>query len=73
LFRSVEAAATDRVALLGIVPDAKSGIVQISAEASDAETISTTQAARAAARTLQVYLLQHERERQNAVRRSVSW
>ena len=69
LFRSVEAAATDRVALLGIVPDAKSGIVQISAEASDAETMFDYVRRLEQQRELsQVYLLQHDRERQNAVR-----
>ena len=39
LFRSVEGAATSRVMLLGIDPDAKSGMVRISAEASDAEAM----------------------------------
>lgn len=39
LFRSVEGAATDRVMLLGIDPDARSGMVRISAEASDSEAM----------------------------------
>ena len=39
MFRSVEGAATSRVMLLGIDPDAKSGMVRISAEASDAEAM----------------------------------
>jgi hypothetical protein len=39
LFRSVEGAASGQVMLLGIDPDAKSRMVRISAEASDAEAM----------------------------------
>jgi Tfp pilus assembly protein PilN len=69
LFRSVEGAATERVTLLGIEPDAKSGMVQVSAEASDAEAmfdyVRRLEQQQALSR---VYLLQHQREPQNNVR-----
>ena len=69
LFSSVEGAATDRVVLLGIAPDPKSGMVQVSAEASDAETMFDYIRRLEQQRELsQVYLLQHQRERQNTVR-----
>lgn len=69
LFRSVEDAATDRVTLLGIEPDAKSGMVQISAEASDAEAMFDYVRRLGQQRELsQVYLLQHQQERQKVLR-----
>ena len=39
LFRAVEGAASERVVLRGIAPDAKGGTVQISAETADAEAM----------------------------------
>ncbi len=68
LFRSVEGAATDSVALLGIAPDVKSGMVQISAEASDAQAMfDYVRRLGQQGEVTQVYLLQHERERQSTV------
>jgi len=68
MFRSVEGAATDRVALLGIAPDAKSGMVQISAEASDAQAMfDYVRRLGQQGEVSQVYLLQHQRERQSTV------
>ena len=68
LFSSVEGAATDKVVLLDIAPDAKSGMVQISAGAADAETMFDYVRRLEQQRELsKVYLLQHQRERQNTV------
>ena len=66
LFRSVEGAATDKVTLLGIDPDAKSGMVEISAEASDAEAMfDYVRRLEQQHELSQVYPLQHQHERQN--------
>lgn len=69
LLRAVENAASDRVVLRGIAPDAKTGTVQIGAETADSEAMFDY------VRKLErqdglsnVYLLQHRRERGNAAR-----
>ncbi len=69
LFRAVEGAASERVVLRGIAPDAKAGTVQIDAETADIEAMFDY------VRRLDrqdglsnVYLLQHQRERRNAAR-----
>lgn len=79
LFRAVESAGNDRIVLLGIAPDARTGTVQISAETSDPEAMF------AYVRTLErqpelseVYLLQHQRGRRATEREirfvvSASW
>lgn len=64
LFHAIEAAATERVALLGIAPDAKAGTVQISAEALDAQAMFEYLGRLAEQGELsRVYLLQHQLER----------
>jgi len=69
LFSSVEGATTDKVVLLDIAPDAKSGMVQIRAEASDAETMfDYVRRLEHQGELSKVYLLQHQRERQNTER-----
>ncbi len=69
LFRAVEGAAVTRVMLLGIAPDAKSGIVQISAETTDAEAMfEYVRRLEQQPELANVYLLQHQFERQNATR-----
>ncbi len=69
LFRAVEGAALARVMLLGIAPDAKSGTVQISGQTADAEAMFEYVARLEQQPELaNVYLLQHEFERQNATR-----
>jgi Tfp pilus assembly protein PilN len=68
VFRAVEGAAAERVVLLGIAPDAKAGVVQISAQAADAQAMFDYLRRLEQQHELsQVYLLQHQRERQNAV------
>lgn len=77
LFRSVEDAATDKVALLGIDPDAKSGTVQISAQASDTQAMfNYVEKLEQQGELSQVYLLQHQQDRRNTPIRflvSASW
>lgn len=69
LFRAVEGAAVARVMLLGIAPDAKSGTVQISAETADADSMfDYVKRLEQQAELANVYLLQHQFERQNATR-----
>jgi hypothetical protein len=69
LFRAVEGAAVARVMLLGIAPDAKSGTVQISAETADAEAMfEYVKRLEHQPELANVYLLQHQFERQNATR-----
>ena len=69
LFRAVEGAAVARVMLLGIAPDAKSGTVQISAETADAEAMfEYVKRLEQQPELANVYLLQHQFERQNATR-----
>ena len=69
LFRAVEGAALERVTLLGIAPDAKSGTVQISAETADAEAMfDYVRRLEQQAELANVYLLQHQFGRQNATR-----
>ncbi|HUF20321.1 MAG TPA: hypothetical protein VMP00_06155 [Burkholderiales bacterium] len=66
LFRSVEDAATDRVTLLGIAPDAKSGTVQISAQAVDTQAMfDYVGKLEQQSELSQVYLLQHQQDRRN--------
>ena len=66
LFRSVEDAATDRVTLLGIAPDARSGTVEISAQASDTQAMfDYVGKLEQQSELSQVYLLQHQRDRRN--------
>ncbi|HZP92635.1 MAG TPA: hypothetical protein VFB20_07115 [Burkholderiales bacterium] len=69
LFHSLEGATTERVALLGIAPDAKSGTVQISAEAVDSEAMFEYVGRLERQRELsQVYLLQHLRDQRAGAR-----
>ena len=69
VFRAVEGAAAERVVLLGIAPDAKAGMVQISAQAADAEAMFDYLGRLEQQRELsQVYLLEHQRERQKTLR-----
>jgi Tfp pilus assembly protein PilN len=69
LFRAVESAASDRVALRGIAPDAKAGTVQISAETADPEAMfDYVRKLEQQSGLSQVYLLQHQRERRNTAR-----
>jgi len=69
LFSPVEGATIDKVVLLDIAPDAKSGMVQIRAEASDAETMfDYVRRLEHQGELSKVYLLQHQRERQNTER-----
>ena len=69
LFRAVEGAAVARVMLLGIAPDAKSGTVQISAETSVADAMfEYVKRLGQQPELANVYLLQHQVERQNATR-----
>ncbi len=69
LFRAVEGAANDRVALRGIAPDAKAGTVQISAETADPEAMfDYVRRLEQQSGLSQVYLLRHQRERRNTVR-----
>lgn len=69
LFRAVESAAVERVLVLGIDPDAKSGTVQISAETADAEAMfEYVRRLEQQSELANVYLLQHQFERQNAAR-----
>lgn len=69
LFRAVEDAANDRVALRGIAPDAKAGTVQISAETADPQAMfDYVKRLEQQSGLSQVYLLQHQRERRNTVR-----
>ena len=69
LFRAVEGAAVARVMLLGIAPDAKSGTVQISAETADSDSMfEYVKRLEQQAELANVYLLQHQFERQNATR-----
>lgn len=69
LFRSIEGAATQRVALLGIAPDAKSGTVQIRAEAADSDAMFEYVGRLERQRELsQVYLLQHVRDQRAGAR-----
>ena len=57
------------VVLLGIAPDAKAGMVQISAQAADAQAMFDYLGRLAQQRELsQVYLLQHQHERQKTLR-----
>jgi len=68
VFHAVEGAAAERVVLLGIVPDAKSGMVQISAQAADAEAMFDYVKGLEQQRELsQVYLLQHQHQRQKTL------
>ena len=69
VFRALEGAAAERVVLLGIAPDAKAGMVQISAQAADAEAMFDYLGRLEQQRELsQVYLLEHQRERQKTLR-----
>jgi Tfp pilus assembly protein PilN len=69
LFRAVEGAASERVVLRGIAPDAKGGTVQISAETADAEAMfDYIRRLEQQAGLSRVYLLQHQRERRNTAR-----
>jgi hypothetical protein len=69
LFSSVEGATTEAVVLLDIAPDAKSGMVQISAQAADAQSMfDYVKRLEQQGELSQVYLLQHQRERQNPER-----
>ncbi len=69
LFRAVESAATDRVLLRSIAPDAKAGTVQISAETADPEAMfDYVRRLEQDGRLSRVYLLQHQRERRNVAR-----
>ena len=63
LFHAIEAAATERVVLLGIAPDAKTGTVQITAETFDAQAMFEYLERLAGQGELsRVYLLQHQLE-----------
>ena len=69
LFRAVEGAAVARVMLLGIAPDAKSGTVQISAETANVEAMfNYVRRLEQQKELANVYLLQHQFERQNTTR-----
>ena len=69
LFRAVESAAVERVMVLGIAPDAKSGTVQINAETADAEAMfEYVRRLEQQPELANVYLLQHQFERQNVAR-----
>ncbi len=69
LFRAVESAASDKVVLLGIAPDARAGTVQISGETTDPDAM-IDYVGRLQRQTdlTGVYLLSHQREPRNAVR-----
>lgn len=63
LFRAVEGAATLRVVLLGITPDARAGSVQITGEAADPEAMfDYVQRLEEQTELAGVFLLQHQRE-----------
>ena len=63
LFRAVEGAATPRIVLLGISPDARTGSVQITGEAPDSPALfDYVQRLQRQAEFANVFLLQHQRE-----------
>ena len=63
LFRAVEGAATPRIVLLGIAPDARTGTVQITGEAPDPPAMfDYVQRLQQQAELGDVFLLQHQRE-----------
>jgi Tfp pilus assembly protein PilN len=69
LFRAVEGAASDRVVLRGIAPDARAGTVQISAETADVDAMfDYVRRLEQQSGLSKVYLLQHQRERRNTAR-----
>jgi len=76
LFRALESAASNKVALLAIEPDARSGTVLISGEAADYRAVLDYIAALNASGTLErPHLVRHERQQndpQKAVRFAVS-
>lgn len=68
LFQSVEGAASDTVALTAIEPDAKSGMVQISAQAADVAAMFDYVRRLGLQQNLSgVQLLQHQHEKQDTV------
>lgn len=69
LFHAVEGAAVDRVTLLGITPDAKTGTVQVTAETADSEAMfDYVKRLKQQPELTNVYLLQHQREQHSATR-----
>ncbi len=67
LFRAVESVAVGPVTLLGIAPDAKNGMVQISAETADAEAMfAYVRSLEQQSELTNVYLLEHQRDKRGA-------
>jgi len=69
LFRAVERVPGGQVTLLGIAPEAKSGTVQIGAEAADADAMfAYVGQLQEQSELTQVYLLEHERDKRGGPR-----
>jgi Tfp pilus assembly protein PilN len=69
LFRAVESVPAGQVTLLGIAPEAKSGTVQISAEAADADSMfAYVSQLQQQSELTNVYLLEHERDKRGGPR-----
>ena len=69
LFSALEEAAVARVVLLGIAPDAKTGVVQVNAETADsAAMFDYVKRLEQRPELANVYLLQHQREPSGGVR-----
>lgn len=67
LFRAVESAAGGPVTLLGIAPDARNGVVQISAETADADDMfAYVRRLEQQSELTNVYLLEHQRDKRGA-------
>jgi Tfp pilus assembly protein PilN len=69
LFRAVERVPARQVTLLGIAPEARSGTVQISAEAADADAMfAYVSQLQQQSELTDVYLLEHERDKRGGPR-----
>jgi hypothetical protein len=74
LFRALEASATDRVSLLAIEPDPKSGTVLISADGADyLAALSYVADLRRSSALANVHLVKHEQRAGNAPQRALSF